>query len=145
MTTWRAAAVAALAGMLLLVSGCSLMPDGGENEALDLTWHVEAFGPGDPPVLADPGRTPVLTLDAGAASGTGGVNTFSGSYTWKRDGTFQFGELAATEMAGPPEAMAQETAFLAALRDTRRYELANAKLLLSDAEGRVLLVFRPQE
>lgn len=48
-------------------------------------------------------------------------------------------------MAGPQEAMAQETAFLAALRDTRRYELANAKLLLSDAEGRVLLVFRPQE
>ena len=33
MKTWRAAAVAALVGMLLLVSGCSLMPDGGENEA----------------------------------------------------------------------------------------------------------------
>ncbi|NCD19250.1 MAG: META domain-containing protein, partial [Actinobacteria bacterium] len=90
-----------------------------------------------------PDHVPSMTLDAGEVTGTSGVNTFFGDYSWKSDGSFMFGSLAHTEIGGPPEAMAQEAAFFEALQAVTRFELADTKLLLSDDDARTLLVFVP--
>ena len=59
---------------------------------------------------ADPGHRPWLTFDGdGQVYGLGGVNRFRG--TWSIDGDeLTFGPLVSTLMAGPPDAMAIESA-----------------------------------
>jgi len=143
----RAIATAVLIGVLsFLLAACSVVDwrDGGANAALDGPWTLESLdsGEGPVPVLADH-PAPEMTLDAGDVTGTSGVNSFSGDYTWNRDGSFSFGALAWTEIAGDPEAMAQEAAFFDALQAVERFEVADTKLLLSNVEGRELLVFVP--
>jgi hypothetical protein len=43
-----------------------------------------------------------------------------------------------TRMAGPPEAMAQEGAFIDAMKQVRSYRLSGSSLTLGDANGLVL-------
>lgn len=134
--------VALVAVLSIALAGCGVL-GGGRNEALDGNWQLESFGDAASPSGTDPGSVPAMTLDGGDVSGYTGVNTFSGSYTWRGDGTFEFGPLTYTEMGGSPAAMAQERAFLDALEATRRYEVVDTKLRLSDAEGGTLLVLVP--
>nr|WP_300147015.1 META domain-containing protein [Propionicimonas sp.] len=141
----RVAATVLLSLVALLFTACSVVDwgDGGRNDALDMAWALEAIDLGAGLSPAQVANTPTMVLDAGAVAGNAGVNTFAGDYTWNRDGSFSFGELSATEMAGEPAAMAQEQAFFDALSAVRRFDIGNTKLMLSDAEGRVLLVFAP--
>jgi heat shock protein HslJ len=60
-------------------------------------------------------RQPELGFDGeGRLHGCAGVNRVMGSYTVS-DGVLTCGQVAMTMMAGPPEAMAYEQAFVAAL------------------------------
>lgn len=90
------------------------------------------------------GRRPTIQFqEGGRVSGMAGVNRYSteaeidgrGGITWK-------GEVAATKMAGPPEAMAAESDFLDALRATRRIALTGGTLRL---EGPRVLEFTRQK
>jgi heat shock protein HslJ len=63
-----------------------------------------------PPMAVEPRlRTPTLKLDPAMmrASGTSGINRYSGSYKLEGD-QIKFGALMGTRMGGPSEAMAQE-------------------------------------
>ena len=79
------------------------------------------------------GVTSTLVLEDGQASGSGGVNTFRGSYESPADGELTFSPPASTRMAGPEVAMAQEAAFLKALEQTKRFELDGDRLVLGNA------------
>ena len=83
-------------------------------------------------------RDPHLRLDLQhkRATGYGGVNSFFGNFETS-DVKLQFGPIAATRRAGPPAAMAFESAFLKALEATRSYRISGDRLELLDAEGRV--------
>ena len=84
---------------------------------------------------------PTLRLDAGKkqASGFSGVNRFFGGFT-RTGEKLKFGALAGTMMAGPPEEMATETAFLKALQGVTQWRVEKAALeLLTD--GKVVLRF----
>jgi heat shock protein HslJ len=60
-------------------------------------------------------RQPELGFDPeGRLHGCAGVNRVMGSYTVS-DGVLRCGQVAMTMMAGPPEAMAYEQAFVTAL------------------------------
>lgn len=74
----------------------------------------------------EPARTPSLTFDGdGQVFGTSGVNRLRG--TWSIDGDhLQFGPMASTLMAGPPEAMQREAAML---------RLLGEELVLHSADG----------
>jgi heat shock protein HslJ len=85
-------------------------------------WALGDF-PGQ--VLGDVRPTIAFSGD-GTVSGTGGCNTFSGTYT--TDGSkLTFGPLAATQKACSPEAVSTlEGAYLAALQAVTAYEITSA-------------------
>lgn len=84
-----------------------------------------------------------LRLIDGQASGTGGCNTFGGSYTIDGD-TLTFGALASTEMAcGDPQS-GVESAYLEALSKVATFATDGTSLHLFDAAGTELLRFDAQ-
>ncbi|MGF1568355.1 MAG: META domain-containing protein, partial [Nodosilinea sp.] len=86
-------------------------------------------------------RHPSIQFANGQISGNGTCNRFFGSYKLESNNLIiQPG--GSTLMAGPPAAMAQEQAFMAALGKVSRYAIVAAKLHLLEASDSPLLVFR---
>ncbi len=86
-----------------------------------------------------------IQFEDGSASGNGGCNSYSGSYTL--DGqSLTFDEaIAMTMMAciGPAETV--EPAYMALLSQVASYQIDNGALSLLPAEGDALLVFSPDQ
>ena len=123
--SWIGAVVAALA------FGCaSAPPSQGQEKAgeslIGSEWELSDLA--GLPVLPD--RRPTLSfLEPGRITGTGSCNRFGGSADLG-DGTIKVGPLATTRMACTPEIDAQENAFLTALQNARRVELADGNLVV---------------
>jgi len=120
----------------LLVAACA--GSGGPPAPLTGTvWNAMQAGGQDFVVLKG-GRDAHLRLDAqkGRATGYSGVNSFTGTYQ-SSGANLKFGPIAATRRAGPPAAMAFESAFFKALAATRSYRVSGDALELLDAEGEV--------
>ena len=137
----RAVFLVIVAGMAAAVAaGCA---SGGADAAkLEGGWVLEAFGGTTELVPADPGVTSQMAMSDGKVAGSGGVNTFTGTYE-AQDGNLEFGQIAATLMAGEPAAMEQEAKFLKALEDTRHFEFDGDKLVLTDTGNNTLMVLTP--
>ena len=86
-----------------------------------------------------------VSIDAdfsnGRVSGNAGVNSYSGSYTATATGSLRIGPLVSTQMAGPPAAMAAETAYLDALERAGGYISDGTTLTISAANGDPLLEY----
>jgi heat shock protein HslJ len=82
---------------------------------------------------SDPDRSMTFTAD-GQVSGHAGVNTFSGSARVDGD-RITIGPLRTTRMAGSPDAMDAESAFLRALEEVVALRLDDGDLTLLDADG----------
>lgn len=120
----------------LLVAACA--GSGGPPAPLVGTvWNAKQAGGQDFVVLKG-GRDAHLRLDAKKKRATGysGVNSFAGTFESNAAG-LKFGPLAATRRAGPPAAMAFESAYFKALAATRSYRISGDALELLDAEGTV--------
>jgi putative lipoprotein len=76
----------------------------------------------------------------GAVTGSGGCNRYRGRATLG-EGTIAFSPLAATRMACPGPAMAQEQRFFAALAAARAFRIADGALLLLADDGAMLASF----
>jgi heat shock protein HslJ len=85
-----------------------------------------------------------MTLKAGEATGSGGVNSFSAPYEAPEEGKLSFGPVVATKIAGPSNAMAQETAFFRALDETERFEFNQDRLVLVDLGNNTLVILKPK-
>lgn len=84
----------------------------------------------------------VLEIAAdGRASGSGGCNRFSGKADISGE-RISFSPLASTRMACAPAIMDQETKFLGALNDARKWRIdgPRGKLFLLDAQGNEVLL-----
>ena len=120
----------------LLLAACA----GGGEKAAPLVatyWNVKQVdGQSFKPLKG--GRDAHLRLDEKQKRATGysGVNSFSGSFESSAAG-LSFGPIAATRRAGPPPAMAFETAFFKALGETKSYRISGETLELLDAAGAV--------
>ncbi|MEZ5275139.1 MAG: YbaY family lipoprotein [Opitutaceae bacterium] len=81
-------------------------------------------------------KTPTLRFDdeTGMVAGNSGVNQYGGSYTVRGD-SIEFGPMRSTMMAGPPEAMDLEQAFLAALVGQTGWRIADGRLEFSEGES----------
>jgi heat shock protein HslJ len=90
-----------------------------------------------------PERKPTLAFgQAGRAAGFSGVNRFQARYQLSAGGVMQYDTgMPMTRMAGPPEAMAFETAFLKALGGKKTATLRDGVLRLQ-GEGGLMLEFR---
>ena len=140
---WRMSFLVAVMGMATALGGCASSAN-TDPAALEGTWILESFGGTQDLIPADSTVTTEMTLKDGEASGSGGVNSFSGPYEASDDGKISFGPLAATLMAGPPAAMEQEAAFLGALEKAKRFEFNEGKLVLSDLGNDTLVVLAPK-
>ena len=110
--------------------------------ALEGEWILVGFAPGD--ALPSGAAAPTLAVTSdGKLSGFAGVNSYSGQLDLSelRVGRFQTGPLAATLMAGSPEAMEVERQFLQALGEADGYRASASDLALTHA-GRDVARFR---
>jgi heat shock protein HslJ len=139
----RYAALATMLAVLTALSACGASSEATDSSELDGAWALESLGGVSDLTPADPSVTSTLTLEDGQVSGSGGVNTFRGTYESPADGELSFSPLASTRMAGPDAAMAQEAAFLQALEATARFELDGDRLVLGNAGNDTLAVLRP--
>lgn len=125
---------------VLALGGCR-SASAGADDVPSGTWTVVRLEGVD---LAPLARAPEITLGAdGTLSGFAGVNRFSGRVEPEalRAGQLRAGPLAATRMAGPPEAMAVEDRLLALLTSALDWRREGAELTLW-AEGRPLVRLR---
>lgn len=67
--------------------------------------------------------------EPGKVAGSGGCNRFFGTVT-KDSSSIEFGKMGSTMMACPPPLMEQEKRYLAALGETKRFEVRDGMLLL---------------
>ena len=107
-------------------------------------WRLQALQDGSRPTLIEPpGRPAELQLDADQdrVSGSGGCNRLIGGFQLSGE-RIRFSRLGSTQMACPPAVMAFERRYSEALAQVRRWSLDKRSLLLQDARGRTLLVFR---
>jgi heat shock protein HslJ/uncharacterized protein YecT (DUF1311 family) len=80
---------------------------------------------------------------SGKLSGNASINSFSGIFRFDAEGRLQWPRAGfiLTRMAGPPELMAQERAFLDSLRRTVHYHADGQQLVLESANKSVVLTF----
>lgn len=132
----RALWLLVVSALVLLLTACA--GSGGPPAPLNGTvWNVKEVG-GQVFKPLKGGRDAHLRLDAQKKRATGysGVNSFAGAYQ-SSGAALMFGPLAATRRAGPPAAMAFESAYFKALGATRSYRIAGDQLELLDAGGEV--------
>jgi len=91
--------------------------------------------------VTSPGA-PTSEFADGKIGGTTGVNRYSGHYTTKSGDKIEIKVGPTTMMAGSPEAMAQEQAFVAALSKATRYSATQTELKLLDDAGGVLVDYK---
>jgi len=142
-----AALLLVLTGML--VSGCG--PTGGPATSADgppaaglegAPWQAVAIAAADGELKVPAGADVTMLLKDGRVTGRGGVNGYFGDYKATSD-SLVFTGIGSTEMAGPPELMAIESAFFAALGQTKGYKLEGESLALLDDAGEVLVTMVP--
>jgi heat shock protein HslJ len=80
---------------------------------------------------------------SGKLSGNASINSFSGNFRFDADGRLLWPRagFTLTRMAGPPDLMAQERAFLDSLRRTVHYHADGQQLVLESANKSVVLTF----
>lgn len=158
---WMFVGVAVLA--LVSVSGCgkpdaarptepdasvppASTPGAARPKLVATDWQCTAYASGDEAlveVLA--GTTVTARFEDGVVHGSTGVNTYEGGYTihgakLEVDPAFQV-----TERGGTPEAMDQESAFLAVIGRTKAYAIEGGVLTLTDEAGMRLATFEVAE
>lgn len=125
--------------MMTSVQPMDAPPTVPDASLTDTYWKLTELR--DQPVAVSEGaREPHLVLNSpdGRLSGSGGVNRMMGGYTVAGN-TLTFSQVATTMMAGPPEAMQQEQAILAALATVRSFGITGNDLTLLDEAGTPVL------
>ncbi|MDE4907686.1 META domain-containing protein [Methanogenium marinum] len=143
-------------GICLFSAGClSTSPDtdGGALDGTDTKtdrapllngtdWQLKSYGNGtNEMVSVIEGSEITLTFDEdGGIAGSAGVNRYFASYEARGD-ALSFGLIGSTMMAGPEDAMMQESKYLKLLNETASFTIEDDELKLYDSDGTVLLVF----
>lgn len=83
-----------------------------------------------------------LGFQEGRAGGRAPVNRYFGMCAQSADG-LELGPFGMTMMAGPPAAMAAETAYMRLLEAVRGFRLREDRLVLVDGGGAALLEYVP--
>ena len=140
--TILAAALCALAA--LVSSGCSSGTGSGASSADNSKalegkiWKATEIA-GVTTVFTEKGTEVTAAFAVGELSGSGGVNRYTAPYETRAGDEITIAQPAATMMAGPPQAMAQEQAYFAALTKATQYAVASDSLTLMDHQGTVLV------
>lgn len=145
----RAARLSALLAVLLLaVSACTSTDGEGDgpppvdwSAMTSQRWRLIELG-GAPIALASNVALEFEGLDR--VSGHSGINQYMGTFQHIAPNALHFGSLASTRMAGPPEAMELEQAYLKALAAVDAARLTEGRLELLH-QGEVAMRFEAAE
>jgi heat shock protein HslJ len=130
----------------LIVVGCSKSSGSSKGGPLEnIPWKLSSYST-SAGVMSDVPKTAGVYAEfkSGRIAGQA-VNSYSGPYQTKEDSSLTIGQIQSTLMAGPPEQMAVETAYFAALQKTASYASDGSTLTLYDKDGKELLVFLKTE
>jgi putative lipoprotein len=128
-----------LALALMALVGCT-----GGDELHDTSWLAVQIGS----LPATPGVRSTAAFEDGQISGSGGCNSYSGTYEAELSAglygggtdTISIRGIGSTEMACDEEVMSQEAAFFDALTSAKSYRLSRDRLEFV-GEGGVLVAF----
>ncbi len=133
-------AVGAVAVALLTSAGCSSSTAADNSTALEgKVWKATEIA--GTTVLATEGYQATAEFASGTLSGSGTVNRFSAEYTTEAGDKITISQPAATLMAGPPDAMAQEQAYFSALEKATQFAVTADTLTLTDDQGTTLVTY----
>jgi heat shock protein HslJ/uncharacterized protein YecT (DUF1311 family) len=98
---------------------------------------------GAPRQLVTDSNVTIAFDPSGKLSGNASINAFAGNFRFDAEGRLQWPRagFTLTRMAGPPDLMAQERAFLDSLRRTVHYHADGQQLVLESANKSVVLTF----
>jgi len=128
-----------------------LSPSGGELVVYDVyvpasltgtDWECTGYNNGRGAfqgVVSSATITAKFSTD-GSLSGNGGVNQYNSAYTVQGN-TISIQPPVATLMAGPPDIMEQETAYLAALPKAHTYVIEGPRLTMRSADGALIVEY----
>jgi heat shock protein HslJ len=130
---------------VLLAACAAAEPDPSPVGGIALSgteWVLTSLN-GDTPIE---GTQITLSFGEGSLEGSGGCNTYGGSYTASED-SLHLSDLYWTEMdcLEPEGVLDQEMAYLNALNAVASYRVDAGRLQLYDEAGTQVLVFGPQE
>jgi len=113
-------------------------PPAPDSRLLDTEWELFSLNGG---ALIE-GRAITLRFGDGSLEGSGGCNTYGGSYTVSED-SLSVSDVYATEMAcmEPEGIMDQEQAYFQVLNTVTRYRVDGDRLELYDDAGSPILAF----
>jgi len=146
----RMVAAGALIVAMLMIAGCSGEGTTAESEPVaDLagtSWNCYEFavGASPQPVLSTAPITAEFSTD-GTLSGSSGVNTYSTTFTTEGTTLTIAEPIAATMMAGPEDAMRQESNYLLTLPTAQSYNIRDDELILFGPADNMIARYRPAE
>jgi heat shock protein HslJ len=124
-----------------------IMKGSADSQVTDISientnWQLLSYDNGNEQVTVAKGSKITLKFNRdGSIGGSGGINSYFGSCTMNGN-EIRFGTIGCTLMAGPGPLMDQESAYFRLLDSARSFKISGTSLVMSDAEGRVLLKFR---
>jgi heat shock protein HslJ len=127
-----------LAGLL---TACGTMASAADAPGLEGSSWVLSGIPGRTLL---PASSATLQFAEGRVSGSDGCNRYAGPYQASGGKLVVSSQLAATQMACPPEVMELSRSFVAALTGARSYRIVEGRLELLAADGKVLATFAAQ-
>jgi heat shock protein HslJ len=128
----------AIAGLLAM--GCGTPSGNSDDQRLADTqwlltaWSASSLEAADYLITADFGKSDI--------SGRSAVNAYGGPYTLLRGGSISIGDLQATLMGGPEDAMRAELLYFELLSQVRKYSLTETNLTMMNEGNQELLVFQ---
>lgn len=130
--------------VLLDASGAALLTYApGLSGLAGTSWQATGINNGKEAVVSQAGTEKVTAAfgDDGTISGSGGCNTYSGSFTTSGTDGIAIGAIAATAMACPEPAMEIEQMYFTALANAATYQIEGNTLTLRDANGATQVAF----
>jgi heat shock protein HslJ len=131
--------------LLTLVAGATSAQPSAEAPLItpeDIEWKLTGYARAGTVVAVPFGIAATLMLTSGVASGSGGCNTFSGTYTLSGS-SLTFGDEISRTLALCTTAGVQtvEDAYMAALPNVAGWAGTSTSLTLTDVSGQTLLTF----
>lgn len=140
-----------LVATVLMGAGCSAAstsdaPAPAEVDLVGTTWNCYEFAVGatPQPVLSTAPITAEFAAD-GTLSGSAGVNTYNTGYKTEGESIEIDEQIATTMMAGPDDAMRQETDYLTTLPTAATFSLKGDELVLFGPAQNMIARYRPAE
>lgn len=130
---------------LLLTSVIGLVACSSGVSIEDITWKLESYGEKGnlKGLIEDTEITAEFKSAEGQVTGSGGLNSYFGSYEINKNELTIIPPIGSTMMAGPEPIMDQEQEYLNLLETTVAFRVDNGKLIIM-CSGNTELVFIEQ-